>query len=106
MRHCLAKIVIPEETLLDDRRVYCAVLDACHGTGLKVLGTIKHEFHPRGLTAVILLAESHVAVHSYPEDSALYVDVFTCGKMNPEDTVAALTTILGGAMFVSDVRPR
>ncbi|MDY6931871.1 MAG: adenosylmethionine decarboxylase [Halobacteriota archaeon] len=47
---------------------------------LTVLKTISHKFSPLGLTSVSLLAESHIAVHTYPEESAIFVDVMSCGK--------------------------
>ena len=39
-----------------------------------------HKFSPQGLTGVILLAESHIAIHSWPEFDYLAIDIFTCGK--------------------------
>lgn len=39
-----------------------------------------HEFSPQGITGVILLAESHVALHSWPELNYLAIDIFTCGR--------------------------
>jgi len=39
-----------------------------------------HKFSPYGLTAFILLAESHIALHSWPEFRYLAIDIFTCGE--------------------------
>jgi S-adenosylmethionine decarboxylase len=50
---------------------------AAHSTPLKVS---IHEFTPEGITGVIVLAESHIAVHTWPEIEYMAVDVFTCGK--------------------------
>lgn len=38
-----------------------------------------YKFNPRGLTGVLLLAESHISFHSWPEYKYLALDVFTCG---------------------------
>jgi len=43
------------------------------------LEVIIHKFSPQGLTGVVLLAESHVALHSWPEFNYLAIDIFTCG---------------------------
>ncbi len=48
-------------------------------TPLKV---VSHEFSPRGFSAVILLAESHIALHYWPEKEYLAVDFFTCGSQS------------------------
>ncbi len=47
---------------------------------LTLLKAISHKFSPLGLTSVALLAESHIAVHTYPEEGAIFVDVMSCGK--------------------------
>jgi len=39
-----------------------------------------HKFSPQGITGVVLLAESHVALHSWPEINYLAIDIFTCGE--------------------------
>ena len=38
-----------------------------------------HSFSPQGITGVVLLAESHIALHSWPEVNYLAIDIFTCG---------------------------
>lgn len=48
-------------------------------------GTLVKRFYPHGVSIVILLSESHVSIHTYPEINALFVDAFTCGlNCNPE----------------------
>ena len=39
-----------------------------------------HKFHPQGITGVVLLTESHIAIHSWPEINYLAIDIFTCGE--------------------------
>ncbi|OIP76270.1 MAG: S-adenosylmethionine decarboxylase proenzyme [Parcubacteria group bacterium CG2_30_36_18] len=39
-----------------------------------------HKFQPQGITGVVLLAESHIAIHSWPEINYVAVDIFTCGE--------------------------
>jgi len=43
-----------------------------------------YKFSPQGITGVVLLADSHIALHSWPEWNYLAIDIFTCGdKANP-----------------------
>lgn len=44
-----------------------------------ICGTSIKKFKPQGLTILILLSESHVAVHTYPEKGSIFFDIFTCG---------------------------
>lgn len=47
-----------------------------------------HKFQPQGITGIVLLAESHLSIHSWPEWSYLAIDVFTCGiKAKPYQTL-------------------
>ncbi|MBI1971460.1 MAG: adenosylmethionine decarboxylase [Candidatus Wildermuthbacteria bacterium] len=39
-----------------------------------------HVFSPYGMTGIILLAESHIAIHTWPEISYIAIDIFTCGS--------------------------
>jgi len=57
-----------------------ALTEACTDGGATVVGTRFHHFTPDGVTGVLLLAESHVAIHTWPEHGYAAVDVFTCGS--------------------------
>lgn len=46
-----------------------------------VLDTAFHQFHPVGVTGFVLLAESHLSVHTWPEESYLALDIFSCGSL-------------------------
>ena len=51
----------------------------------KVLNLISNKFEPYGVTAIALLAESHMSIHTWPESNYAAVDIFTCGThMRPE----------------------
>ena len=39
-----------------------------------------HQFEPQGLTGIVLLAESHISIHTWPERGEAAIDVFTCGE--------------------------
>lgn len=47
--------------------------------GVTILGTIKHEFTGNGLTGLIVLGESHAAIHTFPEHSIAWIELATCG---------------------------
>ncbi len=46
----------------------------------KVLNIVSHKFEPFGVTAIVLLAESHMSIHTWPESGYSAVDIFTCGR--------------------------
>ncbi|MDO8474031.1 MAG: adenosylmethionine decarboxylase [bacterium] len=50
-----------------------------------------HKFSPQGITGVVLLAESHIALHTWPEFKYTAIDIFTCGKKSkPEEALKFL----------------
>ena len=50
-----------------------------------VLNLTSNKFEPQGVTAIALLAESHISIHTWPESNYSAVDIFTCGQnMMPE----------------------
>jgi S-adenosylmethionine decarboxylase len=54
-----------------------------------------HKFNPHGLTGVLLLAESHISFHSWPEFGYLAIDIFSCGKnTKPEKALNYLKRVL------------
>lgn len=60
-----------------------------------VLDVRSHKFEPEGLTAIVVLAESHISLHSWPEYNYVAIDVFTCGKqMDPQVAIDYLAFML------------
>ncbi len=48
------------------------------------LDVVIHKFEPQGVTGIVLLAESHIAIHTWPEFNYVALDIYTCGdKANP-----------------------
>ena len=66
------------ESLCNAGRVVSSVLSACSGAGVNVLETSVHEFDTGGFTASILLRESHINIHTWPERSFCSADIFVC----------------------------
>lgn len=47
-------------------------------SGFTVLDTIEHHFEPQGFTKLYLLAESHFAIHTFPEEGKTYIELSSC----------------------------
>ncbi len=58
---------------------------------LTPVGSSYHQFEPEGVTGFILLEESHISIHTWPEHKYLALDVFTCSS--EEQTWAAFETL-------------
>ena len=53
-------------------------------SGATVLKTVSHKFEPQGVTIICLLSESHISIHTWPEEHKASADIFTCGLSNPK----------------------
>ena len=73
------------EKINDESFLRCILNRASKLANATVLNLISNKFEPLGVTAIALLAESHISIHTWPESSYSAVDIFTCGRnMMPE----------------------
>ena len=73
------------EKLNDESFLRCTLNRAAKLANATVLNLISNKFEPQGVTAIALLAESHISIHTWPESNYSAVDIFTCGSnMLPE----------------------
>ena len=73
------------EKLNDESFLRCTLNRAAKLAKATVLNLISNKFEPQGVTAIALLAESHISIHTWPESYYSAVDIFTCGQnMLPE----------------------
>ena len=56
-----------------------ACIEAVERAGLTIVGERFHQFQPQGVTGAVILAESHMAIHTWPEHGYAAVDLFYCG---------------------------
>lgn len=68
-------------------RMLC--MNAAIDSGLNIVGDVFHQFEPQGVTGTVLLAESHLAIHTWPEEGFVTVDVYVCNYME-DNTQKAL----------------
>lgn len=61
---------------------------------MTVLAEEAHKFEPQGFTGLLLLAESHISIHTYPERGYAAVDVYTCGRGMTQKAVDYLKKVL------------
>lgn len=69
-----------------EKRLYNALIYATSKSGATIFKADKHSFYPKGLSAFIILGESHSALHSFPEDNTVWVEVVSCADTIDIDT--------------------
>jgi S-adenosylmethionine decarboxylase len=71
----------PPEILNDIQRIERTMVDAALEAGAEVREVAFHKFSPQGVSGVVVISESHLAIHTWPELGYAAVDVFTCGEV-------------------------
>ncbi|MFC2033423.1 adenosylmethionine decarboxylase [Chloroflexota bacterium] len=66
------------------------LLQAANESGATVLGSSFHPFSPQGVSGVVIIAESHMSIHTWPEYDYAAVDIFTCGDTVQPDKAAEI----------------
>ena len=67
------------ELLDDERMIEGALAEAARVAGAHIIDTRFHKFSPHGVSGVVMISESHLTIHTWPEYGYAAIDVFTCG---------------------------
>lgn len=71
------------------------MIDAAEACGATVLGVQSKKFDPQGATVLVLLSESHLSIHTYPEKGFVALDCYTCGEtVDPQVATDYLISVL------------
>lgn len=86
--HFLVEVYGVQSELLDNLdELQNIFLEAVKVGGATYISHHFHRFSPQGVSGVVVIAESHLSIHSWPEKGYAALDVFTCGDKNIGDSV-------------------
>ncbi|MCP4481523.1 MAG: S-adenosylmethionine decarboxylase proenzyme [bacterium] len=79
-RHIIAELYeCNVDSIRNVKIVEKAMVGAAKATSATIVDIIFHSFNPYGVSGVIVIAESHLAIHTWPEYGLASVDIYTCG---------------------------
>jgi S-adenosylmethionine decarboxylase len=95
-RHLLIELHDCSWSALDDvNLIRDTLVEAAYRLNSTVLDVSTHKFQPHGATAFVMIAESHLSIHTWPEHGYAAVDIFTCSQtMQPADVVGFISARL------------
>jgi len=96
-RHLLLELKDCNREVLNDLDFLKDCLrDTAEKIGATVVNECYYQFTPHGISGVVIIAESHLCIHTWPEHNYAAVDIFTCGdSIKPEHAVKPLVERLG-----------
>jgi S-adenosylmethionine decarboxylase len=77
------------EIINDLHKVEDILMESVNISGAEIITPVFHKFNPHGVSGVVVIAESHFSIHTWPEYGYCAVDIFTCG--DTIDSQKALT---------------
>jgi len=96
-RHILAEYAQCDTRVLNDmQRVETIMNEAARQAGATIVESVFHQYNPFGLSGVVVIAESHMSIHTWPEYGYASVDFFTCGdRVDPWKACSYVKDMLG-----------
>ena len=106
-RHLLAEFYDCETDALNDPgRIERLMNEAARLSGATVVQSVFHAFSPHGVSGVVVVEESHLAVHTWPEHRYAAVDYFSCGEVDCDAAVRYLAEHLAPSRVETKEVPR
>ena len=85
-RHIIAELYGVNKELISREKQVKEIMDkVIEEAGIETVGTLYNQFNPHGVTCVVLISESHISIHTWPEYEMVNLDIFTCGDTQKSD---------------------
>ncbi|GER67025.1 S-adenosylmethionine decarboxylase proenzyme [Weizmannia acidilactici] len=81
-------------------------VDAALKSGAEIREVAFHKFAPQGVSGVVIISESHLTIHSFPEHGYASIDVYTCGHLDPKVAANYIAEKLGATSRETIELPR
>lgn len=95
-RHVIAELWRCNKEILNNlEKLEKIFVHAALKSGAEIREVAFHQFAPDGVSGVVIISESHLTIHSFPESGYASIDVYTCGEMiNPHIATDYITNQL------------
>ena len=101
-QHLLSEFHDCDRELLDNEpELRLLMIQAAEAAGATVVAEVFHRYRPQGVTGVVVIEESHLSLHTWPEAGYAAVDFYTCGGCDPQAAQELLARGLGAGRVES-----
>lgn len=79
-KHILMEVYDCDKSILNSHsRCETIMVKAAERAKAHIIKSVFHKFNPHGVSGVVVISESHLAIHTWPEYGYAAIDIFTCG---------------------------
>ncbi|MCX8104097.1 MAG: adenosylmethionine decarboxylase [Candidatus Bipolaricaulota bacterium] len=105
-RHLIVEVFDADPSLLNNAHALeQLLLEAARAAHATVIKSVFHRFRPYGVSGVVVIAESHLTIHTWPEYGYAAIDIFTCGpKMDLDAALDVIREKLDGHILQLELR--
>ena len=94
-RHILVEYYDCNEDILKDvDKIEQSMINAAKESNATIIESVFHQFNPWGVSGAVIISESHLTIHTWPEYSYAAVDFFTCGDIDCDTGIDLLKQLL------------
>ncbi|QFF99672.1 S-adenosylmethionine decarboxylase proenzyme [Psychrobacillus glaciei] len=106
-RHIIAELWECDFDKLNDMPfIEQTFVDAALRSGAEIREVAFHKFAPQGVSGVVIISESHLTIHSFPEHGYASIDVYTCGDLDPSIAANYIADALNAGIRETIEMPR
>jgi S-adenosylmethionine decarboxylase proenzyme len=105
-RHLIVEFTDCDRELLDNTdQLEVHMKEAVRRSGATIVQSVFHRYNPHGVSGVVVIAESHISIHTWPEYGYAAVDFFTCGEsVDPLLAFEHMRDALGAQSVVTELK--
>lgn len=96
--HLLVELFDCDKAILQDQsQIETLFIKAAKAANVTIVKSVFHQYSPQGVTGVVIIEESHLSIHTWPECGYASVDFYTCGSGLPEKALEIIQPGLSAA---------
>ena len=105
-RHLIVEFTDCNQEILDNTgELETHMKEAVRRSGATIVQSVFHRYNPHGVSGVVVIAESHISIHTWPEYGYAAVDFFTCGEsVDPHLAFEHMRDALGAKSTVTELK--
>ena len=105
-RHLIVEFTDCDRAMLDNtEQLETNMKEAVRRSGATIVQSVFHRYNPHGVSGVIVIAESHLSIHTWPEYGYAAVDFFTCGEtVDPHRAFEHMRDALNAQSTVTELK--